>query len=63
MIPSVAPGQRFSLGVGVGGFEGQAALALGGSARVNNNIAIKFGASIPTGGGGSTYGGGVSFGW
>lgn len=61
MIPDADPGQTVSIGMGVAGFNGYAAVGLGVSARFGDHLKFKGGASIS--GGQSTYGGGLSLSW
>lgn len=61
MIPDIDPGQKFSFGVGVAGFNGYAAVGLGFTGRLGDHVKVKAGASVS--GGQSTYGGGISFGF
>jgi autotransporter adhesin len=51
-IPQVDQGKQFNLGVGVGGFDGETAVAIGGSARISKDGILK--ASVGFGGGGSS---------
>ena len=61
-IPQVDTNKAFSLGVGVGGFDGETAVAIGGSARISKDGVIK--ASVGFGGGGgSSAVWGVGGGW
>ena len=47
--------------MGIGGFDGYNAFALGFTGRVNDNVKFRAGASLSSGK--STYGAGVAFGW
>ncbi|EKX59205.1 Large exoprotein [Rhodobacter sp. AKP1] len=58
-LPSPLDGSNHSFGVAVGGFDGQEALALGGTAIVNNNMTLR-GALSHAGG---KTGAGVGVGW
>lgn len=61
-IPQVTEYQRFALGAGVGGYEGESALAVGFSSRVSSAVVIK--ASVTTDSqDGFGYNAGVSVGW
>lgn len=60
-IPEVNSHQTFSLGVGVGGFDGQQAVAVGASARVNDNLTIK--ASVAANNEEVVWGAGAAIGW
>jgi peptidoglycan hydrolase CwlO-like protein len=61
-IPQVIQGQTFSVGAGMGGYEGENAVAVGMSARVSQSVIVKASVSDDTqqhvG-----YGAGVSVGW
>lgn len=58
-LPAPLDGSNHSFGVAVGGFDGQEALALGGTAIVNNNVTLR-GALSHAGG---KTGAGVGVGW
>jgi hypothetical protein len=61
-IPQVDPGKRFNLGLGVGNFMSENAMAIGGSIRFNENIVVKAGGSFASGGSNTANGGiGISF--
>lgn len=61
-IPQVTEYQRFALGAGVGGYEGESALAVGFSSRVSSAVVLK--ASVTTDSQhGFGYGAGMSVGW
>lgn len=60
-IPEVNSHQTFSVGVGVGGFDGQQAIAVGASARVNDNLTVK--ASVAANNEEVVWGAGAAFGW
>lgn len=49
------------VGVGVGGFDGQQAVAVGASARVNDNLTVK--ASVAANNEEVVWGAGAAFGW
>lgn len=60
-IPEVSSHQTFSVGVGVGGFDGQQAVAAGASARVNDNLTVK--ASVAANNEEVVWGAGAAIGW
>jgi len=61
-IPQVIQGQRFAVGAGVGGYDGENALAVGVSARMTQNVIVK--ASVSDDSQQNVgYGAGVSVGW
>ena len=61
-IPLVDTGKTFAVGVGLGGYDGQSALALGASYRISPNGVFR--ASVSTGSAAKTaVGAGVSFSW
>lgn len=60
-IPEVNSHQTFSVGVGVGGFDGQQAVAVGASARVNDNLTVK--ASVAANNEEVVWGAGAAIGW
>ena len=60
-IPQVDQGKSFSLGVGVGGYDGETAFAVGGSARVAKDGILK--ASVGFAGGEATWGVGGAWNW
>ena len=57
-IPTVEQGKRFAIGVGVGNFEGENALAIGASIRANDSLTFK--ASAGKSGSSATYGAGAA---
>ena len=57
-IPTVEQGKRFAVGVGVGNFEGENALAIGASIRANDSLTFK--ASAGKSGSSATYGAGAA---
>ncbi|WP_369141313.1 YadA C-terminal domain-containing protein, partial [Modestobacter versicolor] len=61
-IPQVTDSQTFSVGAGAGTYDGQQALAVGFSARINEHVITKAAVSAGTFGGASV-GVGVSYGW
>jgi autotransporter adhesin len=48
-IPEVSQNKTFSLGMGVGSYDGRGAYAVGGSVNVNEQIKMKFGAAKSSG--------------
>lgn len=62
MIPDVDLGKTLALGVGVGTYRGYQAMAIGGTARITQNIKLKAGAGLGSGGG-TTVGVGGSYQW
>ena len=60
-IPALQPEKKFTLGVGIGSFNGYQSLAIGGGLRVNQGLQLKAGASIS--GGSSTFGAGMAYSW
>lgn len=61
-IPQVTEYQHFSLGAGVGGYEGEQALAVGFSSRVSSAVVLKASVTTDTQHG-FGYNAGVSVGW
>ncbi|MDX6022711.1 YadA-like family protein [Scandinavium sp. V105_16] len=61
-IPQVIQGQTFSVGAGIGGYEGENAVAVGMSARVSQSVIVKASVSDDTQQN-VGYGAGVSIGW
>nr|WP_249744890.1 YadA-like family protein [Burkholderia pyrrocinia] len=61
MIPEVDLGKTIAVGVGSATYQGYAAVALGFSARLTNNVKIKGGFSSSSSG--YTVGGGISYQW
>lgn len=61
-IPQVIQGQSFAVGAGVGGYDGESAVAVGFSARVTQNVTMKATVSDDTASN-IGYGAGVSIGW
>ena len=57
-IPTVEEGKRFAVGMGVGNFEGENALAIGASIRANDSLTFK--ASAGKSGSSATYGAGAA---
>jgi hypothetical protein len=63
-IPQVEANKQFSLGVGVGGFNGETAGAVGGSVRVSQNGILKASVGFAGGGGSNTtWGVGGAWNW
>jgi trimeric autotransporter adhesin len=60
-IPSPAPGKAYSIGLGFGNFEGENAFAIGGAARLTENVSLQ--ASIGHSDDNNTVGAGVGFSW
>ena len=60
-LPQVEPGKQFSIGLGVGNYSGYSAMAIGASARINDNLIIKFG--VGTSGNKVLVNGGVGYSW
>lgn len=61
-IPQVTYGQRFAMGAGVGGYEGESALAVGFSTRISHAVVLK--ASVASDSqSGFGYNAGLSVGW
>ena len=60
-IPGLNKDQDFNIGMGVGGYQGYGAMAIGANVRIYENITVK--ASGSTGGGQTSGGLGLSFGW
>jgi len=61
MIPEVDPGKTLSVGIGTGNYKGYAAVAIGFTARVTDNLKVKGGVSMTDAG--SVYGAGVGYQW
>lgn len=60
-IPGPAEGKRFSVGVGVGHYEGESAFAVGANASVTPNLNVKVGVGHSSGN--TTANAGASFSW
>jgi hypothetical protein len=60
-IPSVPSDKKFNIGLGVGNYEGQSAVALGGNVRFTDKVAGKFGLGISGGNVTSSAGVGIAF--
>ena len=60
-IPGLNKDQDFNIGMGVGGYQGYGAMAIGANARIYEGITVK--ASGSTGGGQTSGGLGLSIGW
>ena len=60
-IPDPAPGKAYSIGLGFGNFEGENAFAIGGAARLTENVSIQ--ASAGHSDDSNTVGAGVGFSW
>ncbi|WP_372454293.1 YadA-like family protein [Burkholderia catarinensis] len=61
MIPGVDPGKTLSFGVGGATFKGYQAVAFGGEARITQNLKMKAGVGLSSGG--NTVGVGASYQW
>ena len=61
MIPGVDSDKKFAMGMGVGTFKGQSAVAIGASARLNQRLTIK--AGVGTSASGTTVGAGAAWQW
>ncbi|PEH67146.1 hypothetical protein CRM91_33815 [Burkholderia ambifaria] len=61
MIPGVDPGKALSFGIGGGSYKGYQAVALGGEARITENLKMRAGVGLSSGG--NTYGVGASYQW
>jgi autotransporter adhesin len=61
MIPEVDQGKTLSFGIGAGTYKGYQAVALGGTARITDNIKVKAGVGLSAGG--TTAGVGASMQW
>ncbi|WP_181146940.1 beta strand repeat-containing protein [Burkholderia multivorans] len=61
MIPGVDPGKTLSFGIGGATYKGYQAVAFGGEARINQNLKVKAGVGLSSGG--NTVGMGASYQW
>ncbi|MPV69155.1 hypothetical protein GD429_25795 [Burkholderia sp. BE17] len=61
MIPGVDPGKTLSFGIGSASYKGYQAIAFGGEARITNNLKMKAGVGLSSGG--NTVGMGASYQW
>jgi autotransporter adhesin len=61
MIPEVDQGKTLSFGIGGGTYKGSQAVAFGGTARITDNIKVKAGVGLSSGG--TTAGVGASIQW
>jgi len=61
MIPDVDANKTLSIGIGGGTFQGYAATAIGGTARITQNIKVRVGAGWSAAG--TTVGAGASYQW
>lgn len=59
-LPYPEPGQDFSFGMALGGFNGEAGFAMGGAARLSDTMVLRGSASYSDAGG---AGGAVGIGW
>lgn len=60
-IPAPAPGKAYAIGIGFGNFEDENAFALGGAARLSENVSFQ--ASVGHSDGNNTVGAGLGFSW
>ncbi|MBN3808821.1 hypothetical protein G3N97_06915 [Paraburkholderia sp. Ac-20347] len=61
MIPEVDPGKTLAIGVGAATYNGYQAMAIGGTARITQNIKMKAGVGISAGS--TAVGVGASYQW
>jgi X-X-X-Leu-X-X-Gly heptad repeat protein len=61
MIPDVDQGKTLALGIGGASFQGYGATAIGFTARITNNLKVRAGVGISSGG--QSYGVGASYQW
>ncbi|WP_179949324.1 YadA-like family protein, partial [Burkholderia sp. MSMB1078WGS] len=61
MIPSVDPGKNISFGIGGASYKGYQAVSLGGEARITENIKMRAGVGLSSGG--NTFGVGAAYQW
>ncbi|RXV72199.1 hypothetical protein D1006_07385 [Burkholderia stabilis] len=61
MIPSVDPGKNISFGIGGASYKGYQAVSLGGEARITENLKMRAGIGMSSGG--NTFGVGASYQW
>ncbi|KWE58580.1 hypothetical protein WL77_27175 [Burkholderia ubonensis] len=61
MIPSVDPGKNISFGIGGASYKGYQAISLGGEARITENIKMRAGVGLSSGG--NTFGVGAAYQW
>ncbi|WP_413169627.1 YadA-like family protein [Burkholderia latens] len=61
MIPGVDPGKNLSFGIGAASYKGYQAVAMGGEARITENLKMKAGVSLSSGG--NAVGAGASYQW
>lgn len=61
-IPQLNGDAKFSIGAGIGGFDGEQSLAIGGNARINDNVILRSSISSSTQGE-MVWGAGVGFQW
>ncbi|WP_431207103.1 YadA-like family protein [Burkholderia cepacia] len=61
MIPGVDPGKNLSFGVSGASYKGYQAVAMGGEARITENLKMRAGVGISSGG--NTFGVGASYQW
>ncbi|WP_240159204.1 MULTISPECIES: YadA-like family protein [unclassified Burkholderia] len=61
MIPGVDPGKTLSFGIAGASYKGYQAVAMGGEARITENLKMRAGVSLSSGG--NTFGAGASYQW
>lgn len=61
MIPEVDQGKKMSFGIAAATYKGYQVVAMGGTARVTDNIKVKAGVGMSAGG--ATAGVGASYQW
>lgn len=61
MIPGVDPGKTLSFGVAGASYKGYQAVAMGGEARITENLKMRAGVGLSSGG--NTFGVGASYQW
>lgn len=61
-MPGIEPGADFSIGAGIGGFDGEQSLAVGFQGRLNNNVTTRVSVSSSTGGE-AVWGAGIGYSW
>jgi trimeric autotransporter adhesin len=61
MIPDIHSDKNFAVGIGTANYKGYQAMAFGASARVSNNLSLRFGAGFS--GGNTSLGAGASYQW
>ncbi|WAV92234.1 YadA C-terminal domain-containing protein [Oxalobacter aliiformigenes] len=61
-IPQVEPGKTFSVGAGIGSYNGYQALSIGASGRIFDGLVVKAAVGSSENGH-AAFGGGVSYSW